>query len=125
MFLVEAAEQRRHQCHMRYGMTPTQSVPSSSPNSLLSPCNDFFAFRRLIEKMEVKKVAGRQILPPRDAATVASMSGSKVDGSCCPKPVTNLLRLHGTWLGTTGPTLAEPAFGDSSLLTTGQERRRP
>jgi hypothetical protein len=28
------------------------------------------AIRRWIEKMEVKKVADRQILPPRDAATL-------------------------------------------------------
>ena len=36
-----------------------------------------------IEKTEVKKVAGGQVLPPRDAATVASVIASKVDDSCC------------------------------------------
>jgi len=34
-----------------------------------------------IEKTEVKKVAGGQILPPLDAATVSSIS--KVDDACC------------------------------------------
>jgi hypothetical protein len=34
-----------------------------------------------IEKTEVKKVAGGQILPPLDAATVSIIS--KVDDACC------------------------------------------
>jgi NitT/TauT family transport system substrate-binding protein len=36
-----------------------------------------------IEKTEVKMVAGGQILPSQDAATLASVIAWKVDRSCC------------------------------------------
>lgn len=42
-----------------------------------------------IEETEAKKVAGGQILLPRDAAAVASIAASNVDTSCCTLPVTN------------------------------------
>jgi NitT/TauT family transport system substrate-binding protein len=42
-----------------------------------------------IEKTEVKKVAGGRILPPQDAAIVASVIASKVDRSCCAMLVTH------------------------------------
>jgi len=42
-----------------------------------------------IEKTEVKKVAGGQILLLRDATTVASVIESKVDDFCCLRLMTN------------------------------------
>ncbi len=40
-----------------------------------------------IEKTEVKTVAGGHTLPPRDVVTVANIAASKVDTTCCAKPV--------------------------------------
>ena len=41
-----------------------------------------------IEKTDLKTVAGGDhILPPEDAATIASIAASKIEGSCCTMPV--------------------------------------